>query len=102
MEWVNVVTTVGFPIVACYYLMRWTQERVERAELRTAEREKILSDRIYSLENKIEVELANLVKDQGALITDCKVALMNNTGAMRDCAGAMRECTEIIRKQDNG
>lgn len=88
-EWVKILTQLGFPALVAWVVMKWTAQRIEKSEDQSAKREGAMAVRIQQLETKIEDELIELVKSQGTVVSQAKMALSGCTVALQDCANIL-------------
>jgi CRISPR/Cas system-associated endonuclease Cas3-HD len=89
MDWTQFVIQVGFPGSVALLLMHWTAKRIEKSEDRSELREKGMAVRIGQLEDKIEKELVDLVRDQGGIINEAKNALSGCTAVLQDVTSVL-------------
>lgn len=74
----QLISTVGFPIVAAIILWRFMKDRMSATEERGIQRELEMSARINHLEDMIEKDLTILIKQQGSIIQECTTALRDS------------------------
>lgn len=89
-EITSLITTVGFPIVAAYFMWVFTKSRIETAEKAAEKRETDaigrevkLGERINHLEDNIRTELVSVVNEA--------------KDVMADCSGTLRACTVALQ-----
>jgi hypothetical protein len=86
-EWIKIVSTVGFPIAACVWMMRNQSDKDAKNEARADAREKGCEDRIRQVESYVREDLSTLIDKQGACIDRNTVAMEENTRVIRTLKG---------------
>ncbi len=112
----NLVTSVGFPIVAAYLLWVFTRSRIESSEKAASERELAIAktadrreaaaevregklvDRINHLEDSIRVELITTVKAATDAMSEAKDTIAYCAGTMNACTVAMNDMRDESKR----
>ena len=94
----SLIASVGFPIVAAYFVWVFNKSRIESSEkasidreIAAATRENKLGDRIDKLQDYMRAELVTVITKNSDVMGETKEALQQCTGTLIAAASIMQD-----------